>query len=164
VEWPDADDPAREVISYELASAILERETRGPARLTVLYDEACPMCRQLRAWLASQRVVVQLELLAAASPEARWRYPRLDHERTKAVLTVITQDGAVFEGERAWLVCAWALPRWQPLAEQLGTRPRLVLVRVASRLVNRHRLNHGRGRSYAGTCDAGCQSDATGWA
>jgi predicted DCC family thiol-disulfide oxidoreductase YuxK len=152
------------VISFELASAILERETRGPERLTVLYDEACPMCRQLRAWLAAQRVVVQLELLAAASPEARWRYPRLDHERTKAVLTVITLDGAVFEGERAWLMCAWALPRWQPLAEQLGTRPRLVLVRVASRLVNRHRLKHGGGPSYAGTCDAGCRSDASVWA
>jgi hypothetical protein len=75
------------VISYELASAILEQEARGPACLTVLYDETCPMCRQLRTWLASQWVVVRLELLAAASPEARRRYPLLDHERTKTVLT-----------------------------------------------------------------------------
>ena len=111
------------MISYELASAILERETRGPARLTVLYDEACPMCRQLRSWLVAQWVVVPLELLAAASPEARWRYPRLDHERTKAVLTVITQDGAVFEGERAWLMCAWALPRWRPRGATWDTSP-----------------------------------------
>jgi hypothetical protein len=117
------------------------------------------MCRQLRAWLASQWVVVRLELVAAASPEARWRYPRLDHERTRTVLTVITQDGAVFEGERAWLACAWALPRWQPVAEQLGTRPGLALVRVAGRAVNRHRLHRGD-TSHPGTCDLGCRPDA----
>jgi predicted DCC family thiol-disulfide oxidoreductase YuxK len=152
------------VISYELASAILEQEARGPACLTVLYDETCPMCRQLRTWLASQWVVVRLELLAAASPEARRRYPLLDHERTKTVLTVITQDGAVFEGDRAWLVCAWALPRWQPLAEQLGTPPRLALVRVASSLVNRHRLHHRGRSSHPGACDADCRSDTSVWA
>ena len=61
-------------------------------------------------------------------------------------------------------VCAWALPRWQPLAEQLGTRPRLALVRVASSLVNRHRL-HYRGRSsHPGACDADCRSDTSVWA
>jgi predicted DCC family thiol-disulfide oxidoreductase YuxK len=150
------------VISYELASAILDREAREPARLTVLYDEGCPMCRQLRAWLASQRVVVRLELVAAASPEARWRYPWLDHERTKTVLTVITQDGALFESERAWVVCAWALPKWQPIAENLGTRPRLALVRAASRLVNRHRLHLGGGVSPPGACGAGCGAGTSG--
>jgi predicted DCC family thiol-disulfide oxidoreductase YuxK len=164
VEWPGTEGRPGEVISYELASAILDREARGPARLTVLYDEACPLCRQLRTWLASQRVVVRLELVAAASPEARRRYPRLDHERTKTVLTVITQDGAVFEGERAWLVCAWALPKWQPLAEQFGTRPRLALVRVASRLVNLHRLHRIGGDARPGTCDEVCRAGTSGWA
>jgi predicted DCC family thiol-disulfide oxidoreductase YuxK len=147
-----------------MASTILEQEARGPARLTVLYDEACPMCRQLRTWLASQWVVVRLDLMAAGSPEARWRYPLLDHERTKTVLTVINQDGAVFEAERAWLVCAWALPKWRPLAEQLGTRPRLALVRVASRLVNRHRLHHGGRSAHPGTCNGDCRHDASVWA
>jgi predicted DCC family thiol-disulfide oxidoreductase YuxK len=107
--------------------------------LTVLFDQRCPLCRRLRAWLASQSTLVPFEFLAAGSPQARGRFPDLDHERTTTVLTVIAANGAVYEAERAWLVCAWALPRWQPLAEHLGTRPRLLAVKTATRLIDRHR-------------------------
>jgi hypothetical protein len=91
--------------------------------------------------LAGQATVVPIEFLAAASPEAVRRFPHLDHQRTITVLTVVARDGAVFEGERAWLVCAWTLPSWQPLAE------RLVLARSVDGY--RHRLI---ARSYGETC------------
>jgi hypothetical protein len=48
----------------------------------------------------------------------------------------------VYESERAWLMCGWVLPSWQPMAEHFGTGIRLHLVRVATRLVDgyRHRF------------------------
>ena len=54
----------------------------------------------------------------------------------------MASDGAVYEGERAWLVCGWALPGWQPVAEGLGGGIRLRLVAAAARAVDlyRHRL------------------------
>jgi predicted DCC family thiol-disulfide oxidoreductase YuxK len=134
-----------------MADAWLQGECRGRVGLTVLYDVRCPLCRRLRAWLAGQPTVVPIEFLAAASPAAASRFPYLDHRRTITVLTVVAADGAVFEGERAWLVCAWALPSWQPVAERLGTRSGLPVARLMARTADwyRHRLI---ARSYRGTC------------
>jgi len=144
----------------EMADALAAGERRRPLPFTVLHDERCPLCRKLHAWLARQPTLVPIEFVAANSPEARRRFPRLDHVRTQFVLTVVGADGAVYEGERAWLVCAWALPRWQATAEHASSRVRLPFVRLATRAVDgyRHRLLH---RTYGGACGtAGCRLTA----
>ena len=130
------------MISAGMADAIVAGGTREHLTLTVLYDEACPLCRRLKAWLARQPTLHPVTFVPAGSPEARRRFPHLDHARTRRVLTLVTSDGAVFEGERAWLVCGWALPAWQPVTEGLGGRVRLRLVALAARTadVYRHRL------------------------
>ena len=143
------------MLSFELVSAKLDGDWRGPSGFTVLYDQRCPLCRRLRGWLAAEPTLVPIQFLAAATPEAMARYPALDHQRTTTVLTVVAADGAVYEAERAWLVCAWALPTWQPLAEHLGTRHRLLLVKAAARLVDRHRHATMR-KLYGPSCDT-CQ-------
>jgi len=139
-----------------MAQAIVEGGQRGHTALTVLYDERCPLCRKLRGWLGRQATTLPIEFLAAASPEARRRFPTLDHQRTTTLLTVVARNGAVYEGERAWLVCAWALPRWQPVAEHFGSRLRLGLVRVMARGVDgyRHRLIRA---TYGDGCDGDCR-------
>jgi predicted DCC family thiol-disulfide oxidoreductase YuxK len=139
-------------VTFELASAQLDGDWRGVPGLTVLFDQRCPLCRKLRIWLAAQPTLAPIEFLAAASPGAAARFPALDHERSTTVLTVVAANGAVYEGERAWLVCAWALPGWQPVAERFGTRRRLLLVKAAARLVDRHRHNTMR-RLYGPACD-----------
>ena len=127
------------MLSFELATAQIDGDWRGSPGLTVLYDRRCPLCRRLKAWLGSQRTLVTIEFIPSASPEARTRYPALDHERTLTILTVIATNGALYEGERAWLACAWALPRWQPVAEHLGSRPALLAVKAVAHVVDRHR-------------------------
>ena len=116
---------------------------REQLQLTVLYDERCPLCRRLRDWLARRPTLAPVEFVAAGSPEAHRRFPALDHARTAQVLTVVASDGAVYEEERAWLVCAWTLPAWQPVAERLaGGRLRRQIAAVATRAIDsyRHRL------------------------
>ena len=140
-------------MSPAMAQAILEGGQRGHTALTVLYDERCPLCRKLRAWLGRQATNLPIEFVASASPEARRRFPTLDHPRTTTILTVVAQNGAVYEGERAWLVCAWALPAWRPLAERLGTRPRLLMVKAVAKAVDRHRR-----RVLATTYGPGCDT------
>ena len=138
--------------SFELASAALDGVWRGAPSLVVLFDQRCPLCRRLRAWLASQSTLVHIEFIPAASPEARSRFPALDHQRTTTVLTVVAANGAVYEAERAWLACAWALPAWQPLAERFTTRPRLLMIKVAARTLDRHR-HRKMARLYGQPCD-----------
>jgi predicted DCC family thiol-disulfide oxidoreductase YuxK len=133
------------VLSLAMAEAIVAGGQRRSVALTVLYDERCPLCRRLKRWLGDQPTLTSIGFVAAGSPEARARFPDLDHRRTTHTLTVVASDGAVYEGERAWLVCGWALPSWQPVAEHLGTGVRLRLVRFATQLVDgyRHRVVGG---------------------
>ncbi|RYP87989.1 DUF393 domain-containing protein [Nocardioides guangzhouensis] len=92
-------------------------------RLTVLYDEDCGLCRRFKEWLSTQPLLVPVELVPAASAEARRRFPRLDHRRTLAEVTVVGDDGAVWTQEHAWVMCLWATASHRSLAERLA-RPR----------------------------------------
>jgi predicted DCC family thiol-disulfide oxidoreductase YuxK len=94
--------------------------------LTVLYDGNCSLCTAIRGWLARQPQLVPMDFVAASSAEARLRFPQLDHERTLDEITVVGDDGAIYEGDRAWVMSLWATVTYRPLAERLsrpGMRP-----------------------------------------
>jgi predicted DCC family thiol-disulfide oxidoreductase YuxK len=100
------------------------------ARLTVLYDSGCPLCSLFREWLAGQPVLVPLDLVPAESTEARVRFPGLDHARTMEEITVVGDDGSIWTGEHAWVMCLWALASHRALAERLATPTGLRMARA----------------------------------
>jgi predicted DCC family thiol-disulfide oxidoreductase YuxK len=111
-------------------------------RLTVLYDSGCALCCRARRWLADQPSFVELEFVGAATPHARKRFPHLNPEETKEDLTVVGDDGSVYRGAKAWLICLWATRRYRAWSLTLGTP---ALLPSARRLIewvsrNRHRL------------------------
>ena len=111
--------------------------------LTVLYDADCGICRRARAWLESRRQLVPLRFVAAASNAARSRFPGIDVEQTLQRLTVIGDDGRVWYGRNAWIMCLWALKRHRRLAVSLagpGLRGLAGLVE-SSVARNRHELS-----------------------
>ncbi|MEU3555536.1 thiol-disulfide oxidoreductase DCC family protein [Streptomyces fragilis] len=89
--------------------------------LTVLYDAGCPLCRHLGDWLRRQPKLVRLDMVPAASEEARRRFPGLDHGATLDEITVVGDAGQVYRGPAAWIVCLWALREHRPLAHRLST-------------------------------------------
>ncbi|MDN4171778.1 DCC1-like thiol-disulfide oxidoreductase family protein [Nocardioides sp. SOB77] len=100
--------------------------------ITVLYDAGCSLCSRFRDWLAAQPVLVRMDLVAAGSAEARWRFPTLDHERTLLEVTVVGDDGALWTGEHAWVMCLWATARHRATAERLARPQWLPLARGAA--------------------------------
>ncbi|ORT59527.1 DCC1-like thiol-disulfide oxidoreductase family protein [Streptomyces sp. CB03238] len=90
-------------------------------RLTVLYDARCPLCVHLRHWLARQRQLVPLDLVPAASEEARRRLPDLDHRATLDEITVVGDAGQVYRSTAAFIVCLWALAEYRSKAHWLAT-------------------------------------------
>ncbi|MFI1398953.1 thiol-disulfide oxidoreductase DCC family protein [Streptomyces sp. NPDC020681] len=90
-------------------------------RLTVLYDAQCSLCVHLRHWLQRQHQLVPLDLVPAASEEARRRFPGLDHQGTLSEITVIGDAGQIYRGTSAWIVCLWALAEHRPRANWLAT-------------------------------------------
>lgn len=89
-------------------------------RLTVLYDAQCGLCQRARAWLESQPAYVPLDFLPAGSPAARERYPRLQVSATLVALHVVADDGRVWSGARAWVMCLWALRETRALSLRLS--------------------------------------------
>jgi predicted DCC family thiol-disulfide oxidoreductase YuxK len=133
--------------------------------LVVLYDAQCGLCRRFKEWLAGQKPglnglggVVRLGFVAAGSTEARERYPELDHLATLREVTVVADDGAVYVGDRAWIVCLWATWEHRATAVRLSSpamRPvARAMVQVAAGL--RSRNSELIGGDYADGCDGQC--------
>jgi predicted DCC family thiol-disulfide oxidoreductase YuxK len=112
--------------------------------LTVLYDPDCGLCRRAHEWLAEQSKIVELTFVPCASEEARKRYPQLDHDLTKIDLTVVSDDGWVYFGPKAWLMVLWALARYRDWAYRLATPELLPTTKKVVSMISQNRYQIGR--------------------
>ncbi len=119
------------------------------ALLTVLYDPNCGLCRRVREWLSNQPRFVPLLLVPVKSDEARARFPMLDHEPTVNDLTVISDDGAVYFGPKAWLMVLWALCRYREWSYRLAAPELLPTTRRVVSLISEHRYQISRAAKFA---------------
>jgi predicted DCC family thiol-disulfide oxidoreductase YuxK len=104
--------------------------------LTVLYDPSCGLCTSAKAWILTQPSLVGLEFVDAGSRDARAAY----REVPAGELAVVADTGEVWLGNRAWIVCLWALREYRGLAVRLTTPGLLRLARQAFSAVSRNRL------------------------
>ena len=93
----------------------------------VLYDGRCGLCRDIKRWLEREPAYVPLYLLPAGSPEALARFPGV----ATAELAVISDTGQVWVGDRAFLMCLWALKEYRSWAMRLATPALLPFARQA---------------------------------
>lgn len=91
--------------------------------ITIVYDAACGLCTRAKDWIGGQPPLVRLRFVAAGTSEARERFPQLP----VGELAVVANTGEVWLGNRAWVVCLWALEGYRDLALRL-TSPLLVLM------------------------------------
>src|SRR5262245_53925935 len=117
--------------------------------LTVLFDPNCGLCRRAQAWLLGKPKYVELVFVPATSDEARRRFPELNHDLTLDDLTVISDEGAVYRGPKAWLMCLWALRDYREWSLRLSSPE---LLPTAKRVIstisqNRYQLE-GLGRVW----------------
>jgi predicted DCC family thiol-disulfide oxidoreductase YuxK len=131
--------------------------------LTVLYDARCGLCRRFKDWLAAQRPapdgrggVVRLRFVAAGSADARAQYPRLDHAATLREITVVADDGSVYVGDRAWIVCLWATLEHRQTAVRLSAPLMRPVARAMVQAAAGLRTLAGSGGDYADGCDGRC--------
>jgi predicted DCC family thiol-disulfide oxidoreductase YuxK len=85
--------------------------------LTVVYDEACALCRRCKEWMLGERAMVPLSFVAAGSQEAKERFGRVPW--VGAELVVVSDEGDVWVGPAAFLLCLWALEDYRELSYTL---------------------------------------------
>jgi predicted DCC family thiol-disulfide oxidoreductase YuxK len=112
-------------------------------KLYVLYDPKCEICRRLKDWILVQRSWIGIAVLEAGSKKARRLFPELEQIATQDDLAVISDEGAVYLNNHAWIMVLYAMVEYRDWAARL-THPLLApLARQAFAALskNRHRLS-----------------------
>ncbi len=112
-------------------------------KLYVLYDPKCELCRRLKDWILVQRSWIGIAVLEAGSEKARRLFPELEKIATSDDLAVISDEGAVYLNNHAWIMVLYAMVDYRDWAARL-THPLLApLARQAFAALsrNRHRLS-----------------------
>ena len=109
-------------------------------RLYIFYDGECGLCRRCREWLANQPAYLELIFHPFQSDEARRVCPGLPRFQPDEQLIVLSDEGAVYAGEAAWLMCLYALREYRGWSEKLAAPALRPLARRICLLVSHHRL------------------------
>jgi predicted DCC family thiol-disulfide oxidoreductase YuxK len=112
-------------------------------KLYVLYDPKCEICRRLKDWILVQRSWIGIAVLEAGSEKAKRLFPELEQIATNDDLAVISDEGAVYLNNHAWIMVLYAMVEYRDWAARL-THPLLApLARQAFAALsrNRHRLS-----------------------
>jgi predicted DCC family thiol-disulfide oxidoreductase YuxK len=113
-------------------------------KLYVLYDPKCEICRRLKDWILVQRSWIGIAVLEAGSEKARRLFPELELIASKDDLAVISDEGAVYLNNHAWIMVLYAMVEYRDWAARL-THPLLApLARQAFAALskNRHWLSN----------------------
>jgi predicted DCC family thiol-disulfide oxidoreductase YuxK len=113
-------------------------------KLYVLYDPKCELCCRLKNWILVQRSWIGLAVMEAGSEKAKRLFPDLEKIATQDDLAVISDEGAVYLNDRAWIMVLYAMVEYRDWAARL-THPLLMpLARQAFAAIskNRHSLSN----------------------
>ncbi len=109
--------------------------------LHVLFDGQCALCRQCRRWLARQPAFVELRFLPLQSEEVACRFPGIERFHPGEQLLVVSDEGEVYQGSHAWIMCLWALREYREWSQRLASPALLPWARRACELVSDNRLS-----------------------
>ena len=105
--------------------------------LYVRYDSRCGLCTGVRDWLRIQPAYVDLKLVDSESEEAKRLFPGLPD----GDLIVRSDDGQVWLGDNAFIMCLWALREYRRWSQRLATPILRPMARQAWEAVSRNRKN-----------------------
>jgi predicted DCC family thiol-disulfide oxidoreductase YuxK len=109
-------------------------------QLTVFYDERCELCRRCRDWLRRQPTFVDLQFIPLQSAMLEARYPALAAYRPEEEILVIADNGGLYRGGGAWLMCLWATQTYREWSLRLASPVLYPLIRKFVTLVSHNRL------------------------
>jgi len=108
-------------------------------KLYVLYDPKCELCCRLKNWILVQRSWIGIAVVEQGSEKAKRLFPELDRIATKEDLAVISDEGALYLNDRAWIMVLYAMIDYRDWAARL-THPLLMpLARQAFAALSKNR-------------------------
>jgi predicted DCC family thiol-disulfide oxidoreductase YuxK len=108
-------------------------------KLYVLYDPKCELCCRLKNWILVQRSWIGLALVEQGSEKAKRLFPELDRIAGKEDLAVISDEGAVYLNDRAWIMVMYAMVEYREWAARLTHPVLMPLARQAFAALSKNR-------------------------
>jgi len=108
-------------------------------KLYVLYDPKCALCCRLKNWILIQRSWIGLALVEQGSEKAKRLFPELAQIATKEDLAVVSDEGAVYLNDRAWIMVLYALVEYREWASRLAHPLLMPLARQAFAALSKNR-------------------------
>lgn len=108
-------------------------------KLYVLYDPKCELCCRLKNWILVQRSWIGIAVVEQGSEKARRLFPELERIATKEDLAVISDEGAVYLNDRAWIMVLYAMVDYRDWAARLTNPLLMPLARQAFAALSKNR-------------------------
>ena len=114
-----------------MTSKVEERTAPAGARVVLIYDGACGLCRGRVCWISRRAVRGYFEFLHCQAAERRARYPWMRDETCLEAMQLILPDGRLLVGDAAipeilrrlrgwrWVAGLFRLPGIEILAPRL---------------------------------------------
>lgn len=106
-------------------------------KLFVLYDPDCGLCEAVRGWMIDQRSSLQIDVIARGSERARTLFP--DIEPAPDELVVVDDEGSVYRGDSAFIICLYALDAYRAWAYRLSSPILRPFARRAFEMLSKNR-------------------------
>ena len=108
--------------------------------LTLFYDARCGLCSSVRQWLSAQPAYVRLEFIPYDSPQARQRCPMIDQLHADQEIVVLSDEGRLWQGAGAWVMCLWALRDFREWSSRLASPTMQSIAKKIVHLISANRL------------------------
>jgi predicted DCC family thiol-disulfide oxidoreductase YuxK len=122
--------------------------------LNVIYDANCPLCRRCREWLLAQQAFITLVFTPLQALDLEDRFPGVGAYEPGKQLVAIADDGGVYVGERAWIMCLYALEDYRELAVRLAQPYAMPFAERICKLISHNRIGISRALRFADWMDS----------
>jgi predicted DCC family thiol-disulfide oxidoreductase YuxK len=112
--------------------------------LTIFYDAHCGICSRFRKWMENQPAYVHLQFLPYDSAEARTRCPGIERMNADQEIIVMGDDGCLWQGASAWVICLWALPEYREWSARLASPSLMGMARKIVHWISSNRIGLSR--------------------
>jgi len=123
--------------------------------LTVLYDPTCAFCRRSVGWLSGQPAFLHLSFVPNNAPDLEARFEGVSKLGPFDDVVVIGDDGAVYRGPDAFIMCLYALRQYREWALRLARPALLPFARRAFELLSENRASLSRLLHWGGDKELG---------
>ncbi|MGH8047314.1 MAG: thiol-disulfide oxidoreductase DCC family protein [Chthoniobacterales bacterium] len=107
-------------------------------------DAECELCNRVRQWLQEQPVFVELYFIPLQSSDIGKRFPGIEKLDLRAELVVISDEGAVYQGTSAWIMCLYALREYRVWSQRLAQPFLAPLARRVCEVISNNRIGLSR--------------------